>query len=110
MTVQSAARCTALALTLLLPLTARAQGIAGHVVDTLGRPLLAAVVTAQPGDGITRTAADGRFVLPTLGPGTYLLRIRRIGYRERLEEVTVRAGQRTRLTITLPANRGQREL
>lgn len=97
------ARCAALALTLLLPLSARAQGIAGHVVDTLGRPLLAAVITAQPGDGITRTDADGRFVLPTLGPGTYQLWIRRIGYRERLEEVTVRAGQRTRLTITLYA-------
>jgi hypothetical protein len=95
------ARCAALALTILLPPSAHAQGIAGHVVDTLGRPLLAAVVTAQPGDGITRTDADGRFVLPTLGPGTYQLRIRRIGFRERLEEVTVRAGQRTRLTITL---------
>jgi len=69
MTVRSAARCAALALPLLLPLTARAQGIAGHVVDTLGCPLLAAVVTAQPGDGITRTDADGRFVLPALGPG-----------------------------------------
>lgn len=101
----SPARCAALALPLLLllPVTARAQGIAGHVVDTLGRPLLAAVVSAQPGDGLTRTDADGRFVLPTLSPGTYQLRIRRIGYRERLEEVTVRAGQRTRLTITLYA-------
>jgi hypothetical protein len=98
-----AARCAALALTILLPLSAHAQGIAGHVVDTLGRPLLAAVVTAQPGDGLTRTDADGRFVLPALGPGTYQLWIRRIGYRERLEEVTVRAGQRTRLTITLYA-------
>jgi len=95
--------CAVLALTLLLPLTAHAQGIAGHVVDTLGRPLLAAVVTVQPGDGITRTDADGRFVLPRLGPGTYQLWIRRIGYRERLEEVTVRAGQRTRLMITLYA-------
>lgn len=58
---------------------------------------------AHPGDGLTRTDADGRFVLPTLGRGTYQRWIRRIGYRERLEEVTVRAGQRTRLTITLYA-------
>lgn len=92
-----------LLLALLLPLTARAQGISGVVVDTLGRPLLAAVVRVTPGDSATRTDADGRFVLPSVGPGTYTLSVRRIGFRERTEEVTVQPGQRARLTLTLHA-------
>jgi hypothetical protein len=79
--------------TLLLPLTARAHGISGVVVDTLGRPLLAAVVRVAPGDSATRSDADGQFVLPWHGPGTYTLTVRRIGFRERTEEVTVRPGR-----------------
>jgi hypothetical protein len=96
-------RVITLLFALTIPLAARAQGISGHVVDTLGRPLLAVVVQAEPGDAATRTDADGRFVLPTLEPGTYRLRLRRIGFRERFEEVTVVRGQRTRLVVTLHA-------
>ncbi len=89
------------ALALALPVTARAQGIEGEVVDSAGRRLLNALVTVQPGDASIRSDAAGRFALPTLRPGSYRVRVRRIGFREHVEQVTVLPGQRSRLSISL---------
>ncbi len=89
------------ALALLFPTTARAQGLEGEVVDADGRRLLNALVSVQPGDASIRTDGTGRFALPTLRPGSYRVRVRRIGFREHTEQVVVQAGQRARLYVTL---------
>jgi hypothetical protein len=91
----------ALLLALILPLRAHAQGIEGEVVDAEGRRLLNALVTVQPGDAAIRTDGTGRFALPTLRPGSYRVRVRRIGFREHVEQIVVAPGQRARLYVTL---------
>lgn len=91
----------ALTIALILPFSAYAQGIEGEVVDADGRRLLNALVTVQPGDAAIRTDGTGRFALPTLRPGVYRVRVRRIGFREHTEQVVVQAGQRARLYVTL---------
>jgi len=100
-TIRPAALLFALALALILPVSAYAQGLEGEVVDADGRRLLNALVTVQPGDAAIRTDLTGRFALPTLRPGTYRVRVRRIGFREHTEQVVVQAAQRARLYITL---------
>lgn len=100
-TIRPAALLFAMALALILPFRAHAQGIEGEVVDADGRRLLNALVTVQPGDAAIRTDGTGRFALPTLRPGPYRVRVRRIGFREYTEQVVVQAGQRARLYITL---------
>jgi hypothetical protein len=100
-TIRPAALLVALVLALGVPMTAHAQGIEGEVVDSTGRRLLNALVTVQPGDASIRTDGTGRFALPTLRPGLYRVRVRRIGFREHVEQVTVEAGQRGRLYVTL---------
>lgn len=100
-TIRPAALLFALALALILPASAFAQGLEGEVVDADGRRLLNALVTVQPGDAAIRTDLTGRFALPTLRPGTYRVRVRRIGFREHTEQVVVQAAQRARLYITL---------
>jgi hypothetical protein len=92
--------CT-LALSLLLPLRSHAQGIEGEVADVEGRRLLNALVTVQPGDAAIRTDGTGRFALPALRPGSYRVRVRRIGFREHVEQVVIAPGQRARLYVTL---------
>lgn len=50
-------------------------GFAGRVVDELGRPLAGAfVIATRDWSGpVARTGEDGRFTLPVLPPGRYVL-------------------------------------
>jgi outer membrane receptor for ferrienterochelin and colicin len=98
----------------LLASTAAAQGVttgsvAGQVTDQAnGAPVASATVTAvnlQTGfQRQTNTAANGLFTIPLLPPGTYVVRVRRIGYRpEALTGLTVRLGERAAANLALTA-------
>lgn len=96
----------ALGLAVLVPTLARAQGLRGQVIDSLGRPLFAALVVVSASDSsrqadTVRTGRDGGFAVPKLPPGAYAVVARRIGYREAAQAVVVRdsAGARVRLTL-----------
>ncbi len=95
-----------LLLALLTPALAGAQGLRGQVIDSLGRPLFAALVVVSSTDSArkadtVRTARDGRFALEKLPPGAYAVVARRIGYRESSRAVAVRDSVGARVLLTL---------
>jgi outer membrane receptor for ferrienterochelin and colicins len=87
---------------------AQAGSVAGIVVDAQGNPLDGARVEATDSSneaaGATRSATDGRFLLGGLKPGTYVVRVARIGSRTwRSDSVRVAAGASTQVVATLEA-------
>jgi TonB-dependent starch-binding outer membrane protein SusC len=84
--------------------TARAQDgtITGRVVDpTTTTPIPAAQVQVV---GTTRgavTADDGRFRITAVRPGTYQVRVLRIGFQASTQSVTLGSGQTVDLTFSL---------
>jgi hypothetical protein len=93
-------------LALLAPAAAGAQQVSGdlqgRVLNVAGQPLADAQVTlAGPtlqGERSTLSDTRGRFVLPAVPPGIYLLAIRLIGFRPvRFEDLPVRLGETTSL-------------
>ena len=78
--------------------------IDGRVADTAFNPLPGARVTVlePPGGNSTTTDAEGRFVLNDLEPGQYKLVAERLGYDSKGVVVTVKAGEVSRVTFTLP--------
>lgn len=73
-----------LALSVALAGPARAQTVAGELVDAAGAPVSAARIVLLTADGTTAASAlsdrDGRFVLRGPAAGEYRLRAERIGY------------------------------
>ena len=86
------------------PDAALAQGgsVTGTVTDSSSTPLPAAQVTLV-GAGLGATTNDaGRFQIRDVPAGTYGLEVRRIGHRPRtIPDLVVRAGQETRVDVTL---------
>lgn len=88
----------------LIPSLAFGQGtVTGRIEDAVGgRPLAESAVTLR---GTTRqalTAADGRFHLREVPSGTWVVEIRRIGYRAvAIADVVVRAGRVTTVDYRL---------
>ncbi|HEX6308745.1 MAG TPA: TonB-dependent receptor [Longimicrobiales bacterium] len=80
-----------------------AQGIAGVVRDTEGRPLPQAQVVALPGARMALTDAEGRFRLAPLGAGEYRLEISLIGYEPVMRRVRVGGGELEPLELRLVA-------
>jgi hypothetical protein len=71
--------------------------IRGIVVDEAVRPLGGAIVSTVATDGRNRTTTstpDGAFGLDGLEPGTYFLKVSKLGYRESQVSVDVVAGVR----------------
>ena len=76
--------------------------IQGHILGQSGQPLadvqVIAVGPSLQGDRRTLSDARGRFVLPSLPSGSYVVAIRRIGYGPvRFQDVPVRLGSTTSL-------------
>ena len=107
-------------LSLLLPLQVAAQAsgtLTGTVVGEESTPLAEARIR-MAGVGMVSSDQDGRFRLTGVSHGDHVLEVRRLGYREFLQPVTIRAGEtlyvRVVLTVEgepalLPAMRGFEE-
>ena len=113
MQAQKFSRLAGLAVACLLALLGRPLGaqnprgaVEGRVVTDIGEPLAAGEITltASEGGAVFRTETDrsGSFRIGFLPDGTYLLGVRRIGYRpaEPLL-VTIREGQAVRVTLPM---------
>src|SRR5258705_1580481 len=64
------------------PAVAAGQGgtVRGRVADSTGVPIAAAVVVLDPGGQRASTRDNGEYVISRVPPGTYTVRVRRIGY------------------------------
>ena len=112
--VRAAAVALLLGMTALAaPLGAQASGVVGRVTDGDGRPVPGATVRVLAPDGAgpaaTRTENTGGFQLASLAPGSYRLRVERVGYAPHEEPVTLRQGERRTLILRLRADRGRRD-
>ena len=75
--------------------------VTGRVVDDRLAPLASAqVYIAELGTGVL-TRADGNFVLVNVPAGTHTVGVRRIGFREATQQVTVAAGQSANVTFQM---------
>lgn len=81
--------------------TAPTGDVIGRVVDTAGAPIQAARVRIPELHREDGTHTNGNFQLTGLHPGLYTLIVQRIGYTPHSEPLTVLAGQRSEVTITL---------
>jgi outer membrane receptor for ferrienterochelin and colicins len=94
----------ALLLALWTPGEALAQtgSVAGTVRSADGEIVTGAEVGLTGTGQRASTGAQGNFRFPSVAPGTYQLRVFRIGFAEvRIEDVQVRAGEETRVDVTL---------
>src|SRR2546429_9332262 len=98
-------------LSLLLPLQVAAQAsgtLTGTVVGEESTPLAEARIR-MAGVGMVVSDKDGRFRLTGVSHGDHVLEVRRLGYREFLQPVTIRAGCATHARVvpnnTPPNNR-----
>lgn len=97
----------AVLLYLLLPAVAFAQAsaVSGQVLDPTGGAIPGATVRLEPvAGGTVRTAVTneaGRFILPSLGPGAYLVTVRHTAHAEWKEVVDVVDAQTSSLDVRL---------
>jgi iron complex outermembrane receptor protein len=78
---------------LLLPFLARAQALAGHVLDPAGRPVpYASVAVPALHQGTTADAA-GAFALPDLPAGAHALEVSAVGFAPARQTVTLPASE-----------------
>lgn len=77
--------------------------IAGVVRDEQGMPLEDVRILVETLARQTRSAPNGAFVLEGLPPGTYLVRFRRLGYREAQAEIPVVADSAVTVSVTMAA-------
>ncbi|MBI4537912.1 MAG: SusC/RagA family TonB-linked outer membrane protein [Gemmatimonadetes bacterium] len=76
--------------------------VTGRVVDGITlQPLSAVQVYISRLDMGSLTGANGRFILLNVPAGTHELRFERIGYRSVVQEVVVRDGQTTEVSVAL---------
>lgn len=80
--------------------SAQSARIVGTVQDTTGRRIQDAEVIVD-GQRRVRTDSAGTFDIVDLRPGEVSLRVRRLGHYPQERDVTVRAGEVTRITIVL---------
>ncbi len=77
--------------------------VRGTVRDGSGVPQANTLITAPSADTLTRTDADGKYVLAGLPAGTQTLRARKLGYGPQTMQIDLRPGQVTVADVALPA-------
>jgi TonB-dependent receptor len=77
------------ALAVATAMTAEAGTITGTVTDPAGKPVASADVSISGTSYSTSTAADGRFTLPDVQKGTYIVTVRYPGFHDSSEAVTL---------------------
>ncbi len=76
--------------------------IKGMVIDAnSGEALIGANVMIQGTSVGTAVDLEGKFVIPNVKPGSYTLKITYVGYKPRLEKVTVLSNRSTEITVKL---------
>ncbi|MEP6915190.1 MAG: TonB-dependent receptor [Acidobacteriota bacterium] len=94
-----------LALSFLLPTTARAQAgkgtISGRVTDQSGALLQGAQISLAPGGTNVASNVQGKFFINNLDPGTYTFTITYVGFEPATKTVDVAAGQNVNAEISL---------
>lgn len=84
------------------PVAAQESGrVTGQVTSRSMAPLSEVQVFLVGTTQGTLTAQNGRFLIPNVNPGSYTLRVERIGYQAQTQEITVRAGEATTVDFTL---------
>src|SRR5690348_5106947 len=85
------------------PIAAGQSGtIVGSVTDRgTGQPLEAARAQLVSGNAAAASDARGRFMLRNIAPGTYVVRVSRIGYRPEVANVSVTGVDSARVTLSL---------
>src|SRR6058998_3650539 len=92
-----------LLLTLLLPVPTAAQEsgtLTGTVVGEESTPLAEARIR-MAGVGMVVSDQDGRFRLTGVSQGDHVLEVRRLGYREVLQPITIRSGETLSMRVVL---------
>lgn len=91
------------------PLLAQGPGqatgrITGTVTGTGGQPVAGAQVSIPATRAGAVTGDDGRFTIANVAPGTYTLRVQRIGFAPETRQVTVANGQAATVAVQLTAS------
>jgi len=79
----------------------RRSGVFGTVTDVFDRPIAGADVVVLGGAVATTTDSLGRFSLPTVPAGTFMLRVRKRGYFALRHAVTLPVGQALDVSLLL---------
>lgn len=79
----------------------RRSGVFGTVTDIADRPVADVEVTVLGGAGATRTDSVGRFSLPSVPAGTYMMTVRRRGFFVVRHSVTLPVGESLDLSVLL---------
>lgn len=80
------------------------QSVVGTVLDRdTDRPVRGALVALDADRFQTVTDSLGQFVIPSIPPGAYMLRVRHIAYGTRADSVVIPAGDVVRLVVPLGA-------
>ena len=80
---------------------AQQGAITGSVVDQAGNPVPAARILLGATNRGAVTNSEGKYSIPGVAPGTYLVRVAIIGYAGEGQQVTVRAGESVPLDFKL---------
>ena len=76
-------------------------GISGRVVDTAGKPIFGAAISAISTNNGTVSDAGGRFRIQRLQPGLVFVRVRKIGYLSEYFPLQTEAGRYATITVKL---------
>jgi protocatechuate 3,4-dioxygenase beta subunit len=80
---------------------AQQSSVTGVVTDgATGQPLEAARVLLTGPNRIEATNQEGRYLFRNVAPGSYAVRVLRLGYRPATDSASVAPGERTRASTT----------